>query len=80
MNVQTPIERDINKNINQLKEIFKGTDDIIYRNMECGQESKIKMAIVYVDGMTNKTDVSEFAIENLMNNMNLKELEKNAQK
>jgi len=77
---QTKIETDLNKNITKLKEILIDVDDIIYRHIECGQNEKIKMAIVYVDGMTNKESISDFAIENLMNNLNLSELEKNADK
>ncbi|MDD4781620.1 MAG: spore germination protein, partial [Tissierellia bacterium] len=58
--IQTKIEQDLNKNISVLKEIFKNVDDIIFRRIECGQNQKIKMAVVYVDGMTNKEAVSEY--------------------
>lgn len=78
--IQTKIEQDLNKNISVLKEIFKNVDDIIFRRIECGQNQKIKMAVVYVDGMTNKEAVSEYAIESLMSNLNLAELEKNPEK
>lgn len=77
-NVQTTIEKDLNKNITKLKEIFKDVDDIIFRHIEVGQNKKIKMAVVYVDGMTNKESVSEYAIDNLIKNLDLVELEKNA--
>jgi spore germination protein len=78
--MQTKIDPDLNKNINVLKEIFKDVDDIIFRRIECGQNQKIKMEVVYVDGMTNKEAVSEYAIESLMSNLNLSELEKNPDK
>lgn len=79
-NKKTKIETDLNKNINKLKEIFKDVDDIIYRFLEFGQNQKINMAIVYVDGMTNKEAVSEYAIDTLMGNLDLTELEKNPDK
>ncbi len=77
---ETKIEADLNKNVNRLKEIFKDTDDIIYRHLELGINQKIKMAVIYVDGMTNKEAVSEYAVDNLMRNMDLEELDKNPEK
>lgn len=74
---QTKIETELNKNITKLKEIFKGADDVIFRRIECGQNQEIKMAVVYIDGMTNKEAISEYAIESMMSNLNLSELEKN---
>lgn len=79
-NMQTKLETDLIKNVTKLKEIFKDVDDIIFRHLECGKNKKIKMAVVYVDGMTNKESVSEYAIDNLINNLDLDELEKNAEK
>jgi spore germination protein len=78
--VKTPIEKELNKNITTLKEIFKNADDIIYRNFDAGQNEKLKMAVVYVDGMTNKEAVSEFAVEKLMVNLNVEQLDKNPEK
>jgi len=77
-NVKTAIETDLNKNVMKLREIFKDVDDIIYRHIEGGKNKKLKMSVVYVDGMTNKETVSEYAIDNLINNLDLVELEKNA--
>ena len=77
---ETKIEADLNKNVNRLKEIFKDTDDIIYRHLELGINQKIKMAVIYVDGMTNKEAVSKYAVDNLMRNMDLEELDKNPEK
>jgi spore germination protein len=78
--IETKIETDLNKNITKLKEIFKDTDDIIYRRLECGKDKKLKMAVIYVDGMTNKESVSEYAIDNLISNLDLSELENNPEK
>ncbi len=73
--------KDINSKLNQtilaLKEILKDTDDIIYRTIECGKKQKIKMCLIYVDGMTTKEAVSQFAIETLMEFFDLNNFEKN---
>lgn len=79
-NIKTKIEAELNKNITKLKEIFIDVDDIIYRFLEFGKNQKIKMAIIYVDGMTNKESVSEYAVDALMSNLDLAELEKNPDK
>ncbi len=73
--------KDINSKLSQtilaLKEILKDADDIIYRTIECGKKQKIKMCLVYVDGMTTKEAVSQFAIETLMEFFDLNNFEKN---
>jgi len=72
---QTKIERDLNKNESVLREIFKNANDIIFRKMEGGKNKKLKMLIVYVDGMTTKEAISEYAIQNLLLNLDLENLE-----
>ena len=74
----------INSNLNQtvlkLKEIFKDADDIVYRTIECGKTQKIKMCLVYVDGMTTKEAVSQFTVETLMEYFDITNFEKNSEK
>ncbi|MGB4439144.1 MAG: spore germination protein [Sedimentibacter sp.] len=72
---QTKIEKDLNKNESALREIFKNANDIIFRKLEGGQNHKLKMLIVYVDGMTTKEAISEYAIEKLLLNLDLEKLE-----
>lgn len=74
------IDRDLNSTISTLKSILVDNDDIVYRMIDCGEDKKVKMCIVYVDGMTNKEDVMNFAIENLMDYLKLDEFEKNSGK
>ncbi|WP_326911223.1 spore germination protein [Sedimentibacter sp. MB31-C6] len=78
--INTKIEKDINKNIKVLKDIFKNADDIVFRNFDGGQNQKIKMTLLYVDGMTTKEAISEYAIEKLLNNLDLAKLEQNPEK
>lgn len=77
-NIQkTNIDADIKKNEQILKNIFKDANDIVFRNINAGNEEKIKMLIIYVDGMTTKEAISEYAIEGLMRGLDISKLEKN---
>lgn len=71
------IEKDISKNEQALKAIFKDANDIIFRKIEAGENQKMKMLLVYVDGMTTKEAISEYAVEKLMLNLDVAKLEKN---
>lgn len=73
---QTKVDTDLNKNESNLRKIFVNADDIVFRKIEGGQNQKLKMLLVYVDGMTTKEAVSEYAVQNLMLNLDLKNLEK----
>ncbi|WMJ78038.1 MULTISPECIES: spore germination protein [unclassified Sedimentibacter] len=70
------IEKDLNKNEKELKKIFKDANDIIFRKIDAGQNKKTKMLLVYIDGMTTKEAISEFAVQMLMKDMDLQSLEK----
>ena len=74
--LQSEIQKDLNKNEQILSQIFKGADDIIFRKMEAGQNKKIKMLLLYVDGMTTKEAISEYAIGTLLMQLDLERLEK----
>jgi spore germination protein len=71
------IEKDINKNEQELKNIFKDANDIIFRKIDAGENKKIKMLLVYVDGMTTKEAIIEYEVDKLMQNLDLQKLEKN---
>ncbi len=74
------IDRELSKNESILKEVFKDANDIIFRNMNIGQNKKIEILLVYVDGMTTKDAVSEYAIQSMLKTVNLEELEKSPEK
>ncbi|MDW5299960.1 MAG: spore germination protein [Sedimentibacter sp.] len=73
--IQRKIETDISKNESALREVFENANDIVFRKLEGGQNHKLKMLIVYVDGMTTKEAISEYAIEKLLLNLDLEKLE-----
>lgn len=74
------VDRDLKKNEGVLKEVFKDANDIIFRNLKVGQNKKINVLLVYVDGMTTKDAISEFAVQNMMEVLNLEEFEKGPEK
>ncbi len=74
------IDADIKKNEAILKEVFKDTNDIIFRNMNIGQNKKIDILLNYVDGMTTKDSISEYAVQALMEQVNIESFEKSPEK
>lgn len=70
------VDKDLKKNENILKEVFKDANDIIFRKMNLGQSKNIDLLLIYVDGMTTKDSISEYAVQNLMQNVDLTNLEK----
>ncbi len=75
------ISSDLKNNERVLKEVFKDVNDIIFRNMKVGQHKKLKILLFYVDGLTTKDSISEYAVQTLMESVDLETLEnKNANK
>lgn len=66
---------DLNKNEQVLRSAFKNADDIIFRRLEGGKGQKLKMLIIYVDGMTTKEAISEYAIEKLLMSLDLAKIQ-----
>ncbi|KXG76194.1 spore germination protein [Thermotalea metallivorans] len=61
-----PVEKNCEKNLDKIKEILAGSDDIIYRTFFVGNEQKMKFAIVYTEGLADKNLVNEYVLKNLM--------------
>lgn len=63
---KTPIDKDIDKNINFIKEILDGSDDIIYREFKTGGPNGRRMFLCYIDGMADKMLLNQFVLTPLM--------------
>ena len=74
------VDVELKKNENTLKEVFKDANDIIFRNMRVGQQKNLNIMIFYVDGMTTKDAISEYAIQTLMETVNLESLKNGREK
>ncbi len=57
---------DLQTNLLQIKEILSECSDVFYREFDFAQDERIKMALIYVDGMANKIQVSDQIMRSLM--------------
>ncbi|RKD30918.1 spore germination protein [Thermohalobacter berrensis] len=69
------ISSNYNKNINQIKNILKDCEDVIYREFTVGSEQNYNFAIIYIDGLIDKKLISDYVLESLMHQA--RELEPN---
>lgn len=60
------ISKVLNENVEAIKDILKGCDDVVYRSIEVGHDKKTQVAIIFVDGLTDKMVISEYIIESLL--------------
>ncbi|MBZ4687519.1 MAG: spore germination protein [Clostridiales bacterium] len=63
---QTSLSRDITQNLKVLKDILGPSNDINIREFSFGYEEKVDAAIIFVDGMVEKTTINESIIKPLM--------------
>ena len=61
-------KKNISSNINNIKSEFNNSKDIIVKNMQVGQ---YKLAIVYLKGMVDIAQLSQFVIEPLQQSKNI---------
>jgi spore germination protein len=61
--VRDLITPKVDENISYLKELFKDTSDIVYRQFKV---SNWNAAVIYIDGMADKILINNFVMESLM--------------
>ncbi len=66
------ISNNIQENLEYISEVLKDCDDLIVRNLEIGEILSVEMAFIYIDGLINKSFVSEYAIASLIQEEELK--------
>jgi spore germination protein KA len=49
----------IDSNLSRLKEIFRDCSDVVFREFLFAQKEQIRLALIYTDGLSDKTQVSE---------------------
>ena len=64
--------KDMEKNLQILKDNFKDCYDVEFRTIEVGDIKKIKLIFVFIDGLISKTYISEYAIASLISQEELK--------
>ncbi|MDT8715614.1 spore germination protein [Clostridium sp. 19966] len=61
--INNELSSNIDENLNYIKELLKDNMDVVYRSFYCGE---FKAAIIYIDGMTDKILLDDYALESLM--------------
>lgn len=61
-----PVKKDYKENLDKIKEILGGTDDVVYREFKVGQQQKLSFATIFVDGLADKDLLNENVLKSLM--------------
>lgn len=64
--------KDIENNLNYIKEKFADSYDFVYREMEVGDVYRVKMALLFIDGLVDKPSIAEYTIGSLFGEEELK--------
>ena len=65
---QTPLSKNIDKNIKELRRVFERCDDVVMREILIGVAEPIKAFLVFVDGMSDEKAINEHVIEAVQKN------------
>lgn len=64
--MQNILLKDIEKNTETLKKIFEDCDDVVFRRIEIGDIYRVKIALIFIDGLISKEYIAEQAICSLL--------------
>lgn len=68
------IWNSLEKNLQHIRTLFVDCDDLVIREIEIGDVIRVKMAIVFIDGLISKDHISEYAIASLLSEEEIKSL------
>lgn len=60
------LSNKIDDKMNLFKEIFNGAEDVIFRDVQLGKETEIRIGIIFIDGLVNGDFISEYIIQALL--------------
>lgn len=63
--MQRILVKDLERNEEVLKKIFTDCDDVAFRRIEIGDVYRVKMTLIYIDGLVQKEYIAEHAIFSL---------------
>ncbi|MFP3122771.1 spore germination protein [Ectobacillus funiculus] len=69
------LHADLKQNIQAIKEVFGGSNDVIIRNIEIGENRRVEIAVLYVEGLVDTESMHNFIMEALMLDIKGTELE-----
>ncbi|WP_199620269.1 spore germination protein [Paenibacillus alkalitolerans] len=61
-----PLELDLQLTLNRIKQELGNSPDVVVRTFDIGIEPQIRVAAVYLDGLTNKDKVNDFVARALL--------------
>ena len=64
--------KDLEKNEEILKRLFVDCDDVVFRRIEVGDVFRVKMTLVFIDGLIDKQYISEYAIQSIITEEEIK--------
>ncbi|WP_353095551.1 spore germination protein [Tissierella praeacuta] len=70
--MQSILLKDIDKNEEALKTIFTDCEDVVFRKIEVGDVYRIKLVLIYIDGLVSKEYIAEHAIYSLFREEEIK--------
>lgn len=62
----TTLSTSLPKNIKTIKNSIGNSNDIIIREFLIGKPIEVPIAIIYTDGLADKTSVTDFILESIM--------------
>lgn len=65
---------DLDRNMKEIKDIFKDCEDISYREIELGEVFRIKVNVIFIGGLSDKDHISEYIIGSLLSTEEIKSL------
>ncbi len=61
-----PSTDSLTENINKVKEILKGSEDIVYKEFMVGKDQRLPFTLVYIDGMSDNSMIISALLNPLM--------------
>lgn len=70
----TPLHKDIDQTIENVKSILGNSSDFVVREFKIGSTQLVKVALLYMDGMASKMFIQDYITETLMIDLRLTDL------
>jgi len=61
-----PISKSVEENVNLVRKILGASDDLVVREFSVGAKEEVKVALLYIDGLTNSEVINDFILKSLM--------------
>ncbi|WP_036835765.1 spore germination protein [Pontibacillus litoralis] len=62
----TPLHHKLEQNVDELKQSIGASNDVVIKQFYIGKSKEKKCALVFIDGLVDKTSIQEFILESMM--------------